>query len=121
MLSWVEGDRRATKLEIFEFAARYQSEWRQKLRDPEKWGIKEENVVPHPDDIVLDYETGDVTFTGPITIEQRDAQDQLIAMRAPIEANIKRLERKVERQPGDAGAISFRRNPARRCLTTVRP
>jgi hypothetical protein len=100
-LRWVESERRATKMKIFENAMEYKAEMSEKLRNPERWGISEADVVPHPDDILINFFTGEVSMKGPVTTEQRDAQDQVVAMRPQVEEDIQKLHRRIAKKPDD--------------------
>jgi hypothetical protein len=51
-----------------------------------------------------------VTFKGPLTKEQKDAQDQLVAMRPEIEKSIRSVNRRPVKNPDNANALRILRD-----------
>lgn len=56
---------------LFGNAVEYKHNWSQAIERAEKAGIEPPSPIPHPDDIILDPNSGGVTFAGPMTKEQR--------------------------------------------------
>jgi hypothetical protein len=44
--------------------------------------------VPHPDDVIIDYNTGEVRIDGPFTEEQKETQNQLRAIGPDFEQSL---------------------------------
>ena len=61
---------------VLQAAIDYKESWRQIFLDCKKRGEPLPDVVPHPDHIHIDPETGDVQMTGPLTYEQRDQENR---------------------------------------------
>lgn len=45
--------------------------------------------IPHPDDILIDFENDTVTIVGPMTKEEKAARDQVITLREDLEDEIR--------------------------------
>lgn len=79
--------------EIFELAYDYKERARAEIARHKLGGITDlPDIVPHPDDVVLDLNTGEVRFTGPLTEEQRDAFHTLVDCRSGSEWLIEYIE-----------------------------
>lgn len=78
---------------LLETAFNYKEHWRERFKLIEEENLPRVDVVPHPDDIRIDPETGDVTLHGPLTYEQREQED--LAMIAGFENEISGLKRRV--------------------------
>jgi hypothetical protein len=57
--------------------------------------------VPHPDEVIIDYETGEIRIDGPVMQEQREAQNQLRASWPDIEQSLKETNEEIEYDPND--------------------
>ena len=67
-------------------------EWERELERREKLGIEVPDPIPHPDDIVIDMQTGTVHVNGPMTKEEKVAWDLVRDRRAACEAEIEMLQ-----------------------------
>lgn len=105
LLRWVESDRRALKMEFFKQAIEYKVEGEAWLERCRLDGTTGPEPIPHPDDIEIDFCTGEVRCKGPITKQQKDAQDQLIAMRPITEKCLRRVERGLAKNPDDRALL----------------
>lgn len=47
------------RLDFIETLIPYKLEWEKEFRRLDKQGLPRPNILPHPDDIVLDFRTGD--------------------------------------------------------------
>jgi hypothetical protein len=94
LLRSVEADRRRENDKRLRTAIEYKVRWEHK-----RWGVDEADVVPHPDDILINHSTGEVTYKGPISRAQRDAQDQMVAMRPQIVEDIRKIQRCLVDEP----------------------
>jgi hypothetical protein len=57
--------------------------------------------VPHPDDVIIDYVTGEIRIDGPVMEEQKEAQDRLLAMLPDVEQSLKEINEEIEFNPND--------------------
>ena len=53
------------RLELFEMACEYKKVWKPEFLRCEASGLAPPAILPHPDDVLIDYATGDVRFVGP--------------------------------------------------------
>jgi hypothetical protein len=70
--------------------------------------------VPHPDDIVIDYKTGEVRFNGPVMTEQKGAREAALFNKKEFERNLELCTKALEANPND---LEMRK--AHKKLTTV--
>tara|TARA_R110001599_G_scaffold322654_1_gene533768 strand:+ start:1558 stop:2259 length:702 start_codon:yes stop_codon:yes gene_type:complete len=61
---------------VLQVAVDYKENWRREFIACKKLGEPLPDVVPHPDHIHIDQETGDVTLYGPLTRDQRDQENR---------------------------------------------
>ena len=66
----IENDLAQTTLEYIDAVMDYQARARVELRNRQQSGLKGPPLIPHPDDIVMDLQTGKIGFRGPQTEEQ---------------------------------------------------
>lgn len=71
-LSLVESEEKRERLEAFDHAAAYQNRMRAEILAHQKRREDPPEMLPHPDDIELDLETGEVMFHGPVSPEDQD-------------------------------------------------
>jgi hypothetical protein len=57
--------------------------------------------VPHPDEVIIDYETGEIRIDGPVMQEQREAQNRLRASWPDIELSLTEINEEIESDPND--------------------
>jgi len=55
--------------------------------------------LPHPDDVVIDYKTGDVRVQGPVLTEQREAQETALDNKSKFERDIEICITAMEANP----------------------
>ena len=55
--------------------------------------------VPHPDDVIIDIETGDVRFDGPVDEEQKAAQEWLRAETPKMVRRLMQINEQLESDP----------------------
>ena len=70
LISRAEAGRVATAFEHLEFAAQYTERYAPIFEKHEREGLDPPDIYPHPDDVIVNHTTGEVTFDGPITKEQ---------------------------------------------------
>lgn len=71
MIAKMEADHHNSKLELFGTMFDYKHNWDQEIERCRKAGIPVPEPIPHPDDIILDPNTGDVQILGPQTKEDK--------------------------------------------------
>ena len=76
-----EADHQA-RMELFGKAIDFKQAWEAEFKRCRLAGLPEPSPIPHPDDMILNPKTGDVTIAGPMTKEQKDRLDEAIRRRA---------------------------------------
>jgi len=74
LISRAEGGRVAAAFEHLEFAAQYKEKYAPIFEKHEREGLDPPDIYPHPDDVIFNEITGEVTIDGPITEEQAGAR-----------------------------------------------
>ena len=77
LLQWVERENKALHDEWLKTAIEYKTRWERELDHRDQHGITGPEPLPHPNDIVIDMQTGLVEVRGPMTEEQKPMWDQL--------------------------------------------
>jgi hypothetical protein len=98
-----EADRRMAAAEILKFNVQYKEKWDGILAERALTGETGPDPLPHPDDIIIDPKTEGVTIDGPVTLEQKRAQDQLRAQLPEMARELSELDEQVESNPNDLG------------------
>jgi Family of unknown function (DUF5681) len=75
----VENRRRAQQEESFKAVTEYKQQAKQELLRRRKEGVSGPEIIPHPDDIDVDPRTGAITYNGPLTPDQKMAQDLVVS------------------------------------------
>src|ERR1700730_8966180 len=96
LLTGAEADRRVATMEMLKTAVDYKEHWGRVLTERARSGATGPEPVPHPDDIIIDSETGEVRFDGPVLEEQWMAQEWLRAMGPELERMLKQVNEKLE-------------------------
>ncbi len=74
LVSKVEQANHEQHFELFRSAIEYKENWEHAIENARRRSLPEPDPIPHPRDMVIDpYTTGEVTFDGPMTQQQRDA------------------------------------------------
>src|SRR3984893_11926110 len=80
-----EADRRVASTQLLKTAIGYKEHWHRVLAERARTGSTGPEPVPHPDDVLVDYETGNIRIDGPVMEEQKEAQNRLRAMWPDVE------------------------------------
>jgi hypothetical protein len=88
MITKVEQEDFASRLDAFGTWVEYKREWGGAIERAQRAGIEPPCPIPHPDDVILDPHTGGVSFAGPLTKEARDRLDEALARRAEAQENV---------------------------------
>lgn len=97
MLSSVEAEHFATKMELFGHAVEYKQDWGELIERQRREGKPESEPLPHPDDIELDFDRGSVIFRGPTTKEQKERLDKALARRAEAQECVNEFAERYRR------------------------
>lgn len=81
MVAKMEAEHHTAKIELFGASIDYKIAWTHEIERCRNAGLPEPKPVPHPDDMIIDLNLGDVRVEGPKTQEQRDRLDQAIERR----------------------------------------
>jgi hypothetical protein len=96
-----EADRRTAATEILRFNVLYKERWHRVLAERARTGATGPEPLPHPDDIIIDYKTGEVRIDGPVTEEQKAERDQLCAQWPELEREAGELNKQIESDPNN--------------------
>lgn len=88
MIRKVEHEDFTSRLDAFGKWAEYKHEWGEAIERAQLAGRAPPRPIPHPDDVLLDPNTGDVKFAGPLTKEARDRLDQALKRRADAQEEV---------------------------------
>jgi hypothetical protein len=89
----IENRRRAHREEMWNMALAYKAEATQELIRRRAMGASGPEIIPHPDDIEINPKTGAIVFNGPVSLDQKMAQDSFLSC-GPA------LEREWRKSPG---------------------
>ena len=101
LLTGAEADRRMATMEILKHAVEYKEHWGLLLAQRARSGATGPEPVPHPDDVIIDYRTGEVRIDGPVMEEQKAAEEQLKALWPHLERDLMELNKQIESDPND--------------------
>jgi hypothetical protein len=96
ILARAEKDALDERLETFDKAVAYKKQKLAEIRDYEARGETAPQMLPHPDDIEIDYETGEVVFHGPVNEDDLAIWGQLHGLIEQLEAEIQTLKENLE-------------------------
>ncbi len=102
LVAKMERDHHLLRMEAFGSAVEYKLKWDQEIECCRKAGLPEPTPLPHPDDIILDVNTGGVNFQGPQTKEQKARFDEAIERRAQAQEDVTYFAQKHRRSRSDA-------------------
>lgn len=88
MVAKMEAEHYASKLELFGTMIEYQQKWGHEIERCRKAGLPLPEPIPHPDDIVLDPNTGDTRILGPQTKEQKQRLEQALQRRSEAQGEV---------------------------------
>lgn len=97
MVAKMEAEQHATKFELFSTMFDYKHKWSEEIERCRRLGLPDPQPIPHPDDVVLDFNTGDVTFNGPKTKEEKERHDKMLARRAEAQDEVTYYAEKYRR------------------------
>ncbi len=101
LLIGAEADRRVADAEILRTAVEYKEHWHHVFAERARNGTTGPEPVPHPDDVIIDYQTGAVRIDGPVMEEQKEAWDKLRSMWPKLERELMEIDRKLDSDPNN--------------------
>jgi Family of unknown function (DUF5681) len=119
LLTSVERDNKKLHDEWLQTAINYKVEWDEELARRKKLGIDAPQPIPHPDDIVIDTNTGSVRVKGPMTREDKVRWDQLRTLKESIKTDIDELRCLLAEQPTERAQIEAEIQHSERVLKTI--
>ena len=99
LLSTTEKENKRLHEEWLDAAITYKVEWERELERRRRFNIEAESPLPHPDDIVINMNTGQVEIKGPITKEDKIVWDKLKLRREDCERSIAEDEQLLRDEP----------------------
>jgi len=97
LIARAESQRAANAVELLQFAASYKEKYGSIFEEHESEGLDPPDIYPHPDDLVINEVTGEVTIEGPTTKDQAGARKavrekalQLLPRYFEVEAALKK-------------------------------
>jgi len=97
MLSETEQARGLQIERVFDTALKYKVEWEEELDRRARLGITGPEPIPHPDDVQVNFGTGEVSFTGPTTRQEKAEWDHFYDRAEQADRNIERLTAQLEK------------------------
>jgi Family of unknown function (DUF5681) len=74
MIARAESGRTGVALEYLEYAIQYKEKYGRIFEERERRGEEPLDIFPHPDDVIINETTGEVTIEGPLSKEQAGAR-----------------------------------------------
>ncbi len=102
LVAKMERDHHLLRMEAFGTAVEYKHKWDQEIERCRLAGLPEPTPLPHPDDIILDVNTGGVDYQGPQTKEQKARFDEAIERRAQAQEEVTYFAEKYRRSRSEA-------------------
>lgn len=87
----IEEEDRRLRSSLFETACEYKIGWQEAFAHARKNGLPEPDVVPHPDDVVLDMRRAEVRYEGPMTPEEKRKWDRMLEFRDELQAEVSKF------------------------------
>ncbi|RVQ67179.1 hypothetical protein EKN06_09745 [Croceicoccus ponticola] len=84
----IEEEDRRLRSSHFETACEYKIGWQQAFEHARKHGLPEPDVVPHPDDVILDMRRAEVRYEGPMTHDEKMKWDRMLELRDELQTEI---------------------------------
>lgn len=102
LLRSIEGDQKQSQLEYFMALVTYKDDADREIARCTKLGIDPPEMVPHPDDIVIDPKRGTAEVHGPFSPEEKKLWDRNLKRRDEAADEVKRSARRhrMLRKPG---------------------
>ena len=96
-----ERQRTGTAVEMLQDMARYKEKYGPIFEQHEREGLDPPDIYPHPDDILIDQATGEVTIDGPIDKEQAGARQAIRQLALESIRRYFEVEAALEKEPAN--------------------
>lgn len=97
---WAERERRQQRMKEIEFWKAYVADQREAIADAKGKGKTSPTPLPHPDDVLIDYETG-VRFIGPLSEDEVAKLDETLRTRDALIIQDALDQRRADRMGSD--------------------
>jgi Family of unknown function (DUF5681) len=94
-----EAERSAAAAELLRVAVEGKEYWAGIFAEYDRRGIERPDPVPHPDNVVINYKTGEVQIKGPVLAEQKDAQEMALYNKREFERDLEICTKAMETDP----------------------
>lgn len=101
LIARAEGQRTATAVEMLQVAAGYKEKYGRIFEAHEREGLDPPEIYPHPDDVIIDESTGEVTIDGPTSKDQAGARKAVRAQALQAMRRYFELEAALEKEPNN--------------------
>lgn len=88
MVERTEATHYQSKYELFSAMFDYKRHWDEEIERCRRLGLPEPQPVPHPDDIIINVNTGEVKFLGPKTKEEKQRLEEGLARRVQAQEEV---------------------------------
>jgi hypothetical protein len=119
LLTSVERENKKLHDEWLQTAINYKVDWDEELARRKRQGIDAPPPVPHPDDIVIDMNTGSVRVTGPMTKEEKQKWDELRDLKGKIRIDIDEMAALLDEHPAEREQIEAEIKYSERLLKMI--
>ena len=99
----VDAEETAERERQYEFWKDYKARKWEEIRQYHLAGQPEPQILPHPDDVVIDQHTGEIIIRGPANAQQKEEWDRLWAGKEAQEEELLKYEEQLSGLPQDAG------------------
>lgn len=97
MVERTEATHHQSKYELFSAMFDYKRHWDDEIERCRRLGLAEPQPIPHPDDIILNVNTGEVKVLGPKTKEEKQRLDEFLERRAQSQEEVSYFADKYRR------------------------
>jgi hypothetical protein len=97
MLSETEHARGVQMKQLLDRSLNYKVDWEEELDRRKKLGITGPEPIPHPDDVEINFRTGEVRFNGPVTEREKAELDHFYDRVEEADRNIELLSAQLEK------------------------
>ena len=112
LLAETERDRKELTDRVFDIALDYKRKWEQELERQKRLGIKGPEPLPHPDDIRLDFLTGQITINGPLIKQHKAEWDRLHNLLEQCDREVESLTTQLKKTRSQSYRASLEHNIA---------
>jgi hypothetical protein len=102
VIARAESGRVATAKELLAFASHYKETNLMTFERHEQDGLEPPEIYPHPDDVIIDVATGEVSIDGPVTKEQAGARKAVRQQAIESMGRYFEVEKALQKDPSNA-------------------